>query len=234
MLYRMPCCHRVKIHFVPPLPSSCWEDSALFEPGNQECGKAGEVLIGLNSVCPSTPSLLTGNFLDSLTNKITCNKEMWHSAGPPALPAGNTPGPAGSPSRIAGNWQQPPLWYCHQRPGFVHFWDEMQTWNFSCSEWLDSAGASWTCSGSARGQAKPLPWAFIPSAKKNPNLPIWHLWEGKRAIQILLNKIMSAIKEQSCRCHLTPFSHRAGGHGARVWGSAIGDISYTSLGTVAK
>lgn len=45
---------------------------------------------------------------------------------------------------------------------------------------------------------------------------------------------MLAIKEQSCRCHSTPSSHRAGGHEARVWGSAIGDISYTTLGTVAK
>lgn len=166
-------------------------------------------------MCPSTPNLLIGNFLDSLTNPITCNKEKWHSAGPPALPGGNTPGPAVSRNRITGNWQQPPLGYCHGLPAFVHFWDEIQTWNFSCSKWLDSAGASWTCRGSARGGAKPLPWSLIHLAKKNQNLSIWLVWEGKRAIQIFLNKIMPAIKEQSCWCHLTPFSHRAGGHEAR-------------------
>lgn len=135
-----------------------------FKPGYQECGKASEVLIGLNSVSLCSPNLLTGNFLDSLTNKI-CNKEMQLSAGAP-LPGGNTPGLPMSRNRVTGNWQQPPHRHCHQFSAFVHFWDEIQTWNFSCSKWLDSAGASWTRGGSARGGAKPLPWSLIPLAKK--------------------------------------------------------------------
>lgn len=147
---------------------------------------------------------------------------------------GNTPGPAVSGNEIAGNWQQPPCGYCPQLPGFMHFYDETHTWNFSYSKWSYSAGASWARGGNARRGIKPLPWSFIPLAKKNQNLSIWHVCQGRKGNTNFLNKITLAVKEWSCQCRLTPCSHGAGGHGARVRASAIGDISSTTLGTVAK
>lgn len=108
--------------FLTPLMPPCWIEPSWLEPGYLECRRASKVLIGLNSVCPSTvhtSNLLADNFLDSSTNKIG-NKEMWHSTGPPVLPAGDTPGPALSSNRITCNWQPRSLRHCHQVPGFVH------------------------------------------------------------------------------------------------------------------
>lgn len=85
----------------PSLPPP-WKDSSSFEPWCQECGKASAVLMGLNSMCPSTPNLLPGNFLDSLTNKIICNKGDVSSSGASSLPGGNTPGPAASGTKSQG------------------------------------------------------------------------------------------------------------------------------------
>lgn len=79
-----------------------------------------------------------------------------------------------------------------------------------------------------------FPGLSFPWPRKIKICPFGTFARGERAIKIFLNKITPAVKEQSCRCHLTPGSHRAGGHRARVRASAIGDISSTTLGTVAK
>lgn len=209
------------------MPPPCWKDSSQFEPGHQECGKAREVFTGLNSRCPTTPNLLTGNFLDSFTNKTARNEERWPSARPPAPPGGTHLGPRGVPAQYQGTDSDPhsdtvtnSQALCTSevkfKPGILA----------ALSDWIQQALLT-------SGGANPLPRSSIPSAKKNHNLSMWPMGEEKRAIQIFLNKIMSAIKEQSCWCHSTPWSHRAGRHEASV-GRAIGDISYATLGTVAK
>ena len=178
--------------------------------------------------------LLTGNFLDSLTNKIRCNKGTWHPKGPPALPGGDTPGPAASGDEIAGNWQEPSRKYCPQLPSFMHCWDETHTWNFSySSDPIQQAPPELTVE-MPEGEQSHFPGLSFPWPRKIKICPFGTFARGERAIQLFLNKLTLAVKEQSCRCHLMPCSHGAGGHRARVQASAIGDISSTTLGTVAK